>query len=60
LSESGLSFLGFELDPRVQQHYRSLFPQDRTLTDLASWNEYEQSHPKTFAGMYQLWLQKRR
>jgi tetratricopeptide (TPR) repeat protein/SAM-dependent methyltransferase len=58
LGEHGLRFLGFELDPRVVRRYAERFPGDRSMTSLDRWDQLEQEHPDTFAGMYQFWLQK--
>ena len=55
----GLRFLGFEFkDPTPKRTYKSLFPEDITMTDLRLWDELEAKHPSTFAGMYQFWCQK--
>jgi hypothetical protein len=27
------------------------------MTDLDGWHKFETSHPTTFSGMYQFWLQ---
>jgi 2-polyprenyl-3-methyl-5-hydroxy-6-metoxy-1,4-benzoquinol methylase/Tfp pilus assembly protein PilF len=58
LSEAGLQFLGFELDPRALQQYRERFTDDPGATDLRNWARFEADHPDTFAGMYQFWIQK--
>ena len=58
LAENDLRFVGFELDGLVQQQYRSLFPHDKAMTDLASWEAFERAHPSTFSAMYQFWVQK--
>lgn len=58
LGETGLRFLGFELGRDVLARYAARFPEDRTLTDLLSWDAFEREHPRTFLGMYQFWVQK--
>jgi tetratricopeptide (TPR) repeat protein/2-polyprenyl-3-methyl-5-hydroxy-6-metoxy-1,4-benzoquinol methylase len=58
LSESGLYFLGFELDLRVLLQYRTSFPGDPAGTNLRNWARFEADHPDTFAGMYVFWIQK--
>ncbi|HYM43201.1 MAG TPA: tetratricopeptide repeat protein [Steroidobacteraceae bacterium] len=58
LSESGLHFIGFELDLRVLQQYRTRFSDDPGGTNLRSWAQFESDNPDTFAGMYQFWVQK--
>lgn len=59
LHEADLEFIGFELDPALLGHYRQRFPQDASLTDLTCWHIFETENPKTFAGMYQFWVQKK-
>jgi tetratricopeptide (TPR) repeat protein/SAM-dependent methyltransferase len=58
LSASGLRFIGFELDPRLVQQYRSHFPGDPAAIDLRNWARFEADNPDTFVGMYQFWVQK--
>ena len=58
LAENGLTLLGFELDGQTLRRYRAAFPDDGSMTDLASWDRFEQANPDTFGGMYQFWLQK--
>jgi tetratricopeptide (TPR) repeat protein/2-polyprenyl-3-methyl-5-hydroxy-6-metoxy-1,4-benzoquinol methylase len=58
LSASRLHFLGFELDPRVLQQYRTRFAGDPAGTNLGNWLHFEADNPDTFAGMYQFWIQK--
>jgi len=59
LAEHDLEFLGFEIDTAGLQRYRKTFPQDKAMTDLALWHDFETDNPSTFAGMYQFWVQKR-
>jgi tetratricopeptide (TPR) repeat protein/2-polyprenyl-3-methyl-5-hydroxy-6-metoxy-1,4-benzoquinol methylase len=58
LSEFGLHFIGFELDPRVLQRYRARFTDDPAGTNLRNWARFEAGNPDTFAAMYQFWIQK--
>ena len=58
LSESGLDFLGFELDPRVLHQYRTRFTGDPAGTNLRSWACFEADNPDTFLTMYKFWIQK--
>jgi hypothetical protein len=58
LEGSGLRFLGFELGRDVLARYAAHAPHDRTLSDLSSWDAFEQAFPRTFLGMYQFWVQK--
>ncbi|HUL46110.1 MAG TPA: tetratricopeptide repeat protein [Steroidobacteraceae bacterium] len=57
LSESGLHFIGFNLEPSVLREYRTRFPDDAAATNLANWSRFEADNPDTFAGMYQFWIQ---
>jgi 2-polyprenyl-3-methyl-5-hydroxy-6-metoxy-1,4-benzoquinol methylase len=58
VSESGLNFIGFELDPRVLHQYHTRFTGDPAATSLRNWTRFEADNPDTFAGMYQFWIQK--
>jgi tetratricopeptide (TPR) repeat protein/2-polyprenyl-3-methyl-5-hydroxy-6-metoxy-1,4-benzoquinol methylase len=58
LSESGLHFLGFELDPLVLQRYRTRFTDDAAGTNLRNWARFEADNPDTFVGMYNFWIQR--
>jgi tetratricopeptide (TPR) repeat protein/SAM-dependent methyltransferase len=58
IAKSGVTFLGFALDAWVLRKYRTQFPADATMTDLAGWHTFESENPRTFAGMYQFWIQK--
>ena len=58
LQKNGLTFIGFIIDPAIQQHYRARFPQDPAMTDLDCWNVLETENQLIFKGMYQFWVQK--
>jgi 2-polyprenyl-3-methyl-5-hydroxy-6-metoxy-1,4-benzoquinol methylase len=58
LTDSGLHFVGFELDRSVLHQYRALFTDDPACTDLRNWASFEADNPDTFVGMYQFWIQK--
>jgi 2-polyprenyl-3-methyl-5-hydroxy-6-metoxy-1,4-benzoquinol methylase len=58
LADSGLQFIGFEMDRNVLHRYRVRFTDDRTCTNLRNWASFEADNPDTFAGMYQFWIQK--
>jgi SAM-dependent methyltransferase len=58
LQESGLSFLGFALDPAQRLAYATRFPDDKTLTDLDRWHLFETNNPETFTAMYQFWVRR--
>jgi 2-polyprenyl-3-methyl-5-hydroxy-6-metoxy-1,4-benzoquinol methylase len=55
LTEFGLHFIGFELDPRAQHQYHVRFTDDPSGTNLRNW---ARENPDTFVGMYQFWIQK--
>jgi tetratricopeptide (TPR) repeat protein/2-polyprenyl-3-methyl-5-hydroxy-6-metoxy-1,4-benzoquinol methylase len=59
LSESGLQFLGFELDPGVLHQYRARFTNDPSGINLRNWACFEADNPNVFAAMYRFWIQKR-
>jgi tetratricopeptide (TPR) repeat protein/2-polyprenyl-3-methyl-5-hydroxy-6-metoxy-1,4-benzoquinol methylase len=56
--ESGLHFIGFNLDTRVLHQYRARFAEDLSRTNLRNWARFEAENPDTFAGMYHFWIQK--
>jgi SAM-dependent methyltransferase len=58
ISESGLEFIGFELDPRMLHQYRTSFTDDPAATSLRNWTCFEADNPDTFLEMYQFWIQK--
>ena len=53
-----LTFLGFQLDPRVLRGYAAAYPDDAAMIDLAHWDAFERGHPDVFAAMYQFGVQK--
>jgi len=59
LAENALDFIGFSVSSAVAARYAARFPHDRSLTDLASWEQFEQENPRCFMSMYQFWVQKR-
>ena len=59
LSDLGLEFLGFELPGGgIRSRYLAMFPDDETMTSLASWHAFERQHPSCFVAMYQFWCRK--
>ncbi|MBV8144967.1 MAG: hypothetical protein JO184_08170, partial [Gammaproteobacteria bacterium] len=58
LTEAGLRFIGFELEPAVLHAYRTRFPGDPAGLNLRNWARFEADNPDTFIGMYQFWVQK--
>jgi tetratricopeptide (TPR) repeat protein/SAM-dependent methyltransferase len=58
LTELGLDFIGFLLEPQVINRYRQSFPQDMSMTDFDRWNDFETRYPGTFSGTYVFWAQR--
>lgn len=58
LTENKLSFIGFNTYPQTMQAYRKMFPQDKAMSNLNNWNQYEAINPSTFIEMYQFWVQR--
>jgi SAM-dependent methyltransferase len=58
LRETGLRFLGFELDQRLLQQYRARFRGDPGAIELRNWTAFEADNPDTFTGMYRFWVQR--
>ncbi len=58
LARAGLRFLRFGWSDNRIPGSRQLYPDDPTMTDLDTWNAFEQQYPDTFLGMYVFWCQK--
>ncbi len=58
MGNSGLNFIGFDIDPRVLHEYRTRFSGDPAGTNLHNWAQFEADNPDTFTAMYQFWIQK--
>ena len=58
IDEVKVTFLGFEADSGLFKAYEARFPEDKSKTDLACWHQFEVENPRSFAGMYQFWIQK--
>lgn len=59
LEQLGVRMVGFSLDAALHAaQYQQLFPDDDGPVRFEHWQAFEASHPDTFAGMYQFWLQK--
>jgi SAM-dependent methyltransferase len=52
LREQRLSFLGFELEPRILEKFTGQFPGAAALTDLDNWHAFETANPQIFRAMY--------
>lgn len=58
IAELGLIVIGFDVPFWARQKFNQRYPNNTDALDLTKWHEFEVSHPDTFVGMYQLWLQK--
>ena len=60
LRELGMEFIGFQ-HPKsgVTREYAEQFPEDPLQVDLSNWDTFEETHPRTFAGMYQFWCRRK-
>ncbi|HEY0892920.1 MAG TPA: methyltransferase domain-containing protein, partial [Cellvibrio sp.] len=58
IAELGLIVIGFDVPSWAPQKFNQRYPKKADILDLTKWHEFEVSHPDTFVGMYQLWLQK--
>jgi SAM-dependent methyltransferase len=58
LDENGLELEAVNVPPPILDIYRTMFP-DAPLTDLDRWAQFEERHPATFRGMYQVSARKR-
>jgi hypothetical protein len=61
LTDLHLEFIGFKFidNMRTINDYREHYPQDKDMTNLALWDQYETRHPNTFSRMYDFWCQKK-
>ena len=57
LEELGLKFCGFESQDIISK-FRDFSGENADTCDLSLWQQFEESNPRTFAGMYQFWCQK--
>lgn len=58
LTALGLDFHGFTLPDARIARFRYEHPDADPARDLATWAQFEESYPRTFAGMYQFWCRK--
>ena len=63
LREKDLRLIGLEAPQNVRAVFTGAwparFPRDAAADDLDNWAAFEQENPQTFAGMIQLWVQRR-
>ena len=52
LSQHGLSFRGFDLEPAIIEQFQERYPGAGALTNLDYWHEFETANPDTFWHMY--------
>jgi Tfp pilus assembly protein PilF/ubiquinone/menaquinone biosynthesis C-methylase UbiE len=57
-----MKFIGFVFPAaqarNIKNSYLSHFPEDREMTNLSNWDQFEKMYPNTFSEMYQFWCQK--
>ena len=58
LAARRLSFLGFDLDPRLIEQFQKQFPGAAALTELDKWHVFETDNPQTFRNMYVFTVRK--
>jgi len=58
LNKLGLIFLGFE-DKLVIEMFKKAYNNKDDLYNLDKWEQYEDTNPRIFAGMYQFWCKKK-
>ena len=61
LSDLNLGFIGFEFidNTWAPATYRQQCPQDKDMTNLTLWDQFESQHPYTFSKLYDFWCQLR-
>ncbi len=60
INDINMEFIGFKFETsQIQNLYRSLYPDDKEMTNLFNWDQFEQEHQDTFGRMYQFWCRKR-
>ena len=59
LDELGLTFLGFELDPKIIETFREQYPDEDATLDLDDWHAFERANPKTFSNMYMFLVRRK-
>ena len=59
LEKLDLDFVGFE-DKLVIEKFQKVYRNKNDLYNLNKWEDYEDKHPRIFAGMYQFWCQKKK
>ncbi|MDX2145106.1 MAG: class I SAM-dependent methyltransferase [Rhodospirillaceae bacterium] len=61
IATTDLVFLGFNtVKPGRLAEYRAAYPADPLGRNLDTWEAFDHTHPDTFQGMFQMWLQKPR
>ena len=58
LANASLTVVGFDVDRRIADRYRTRFPQDQRMTDFANWQALERAEPDMAAMSYNVWVQK--
>ena len=60
LAAEGVTLIGVEVPPTTERAFEAWCGgvSDAALRDLARWDEFEAEHPRCFAAMLNLWVQK--
>lgn len=56
LDKAGLRVTAVAAPSEARRAYATRFPGDPAMTDLVHWDAFEIDHPRTFAGMYLVWV----
>ncbi len=60
INDMNMEFVGFRFETsQIQNLYRSLYPEDKEMTNLLNWDQFEQERQDTFGRMYQFWCRKK-
>jgi len=58
LTENGLAFRGFALDPLVLAAFAKEYPNSKWPGSLADWQSFERGRPQVFEAMYRFWCDR--
>jgi len=59
LAQLGLEFMSFSIArSKIITEYIKAYPDDKKMTSLDNWHEFELQNPHAFANMYQFWCRK--
>jgi hypothetical protein len=58
LSQNRLVFRGFTIEPQVAAEFAAEYTRQPLPGLLNDWSEFERANPRTFDGMYRLWVER--